>query len=307
MKRNVLTAPTSLGNRPYESDGTARHTDRGPSKLREHRVVERLRARDLGDIPAAPYRDFVRPPGGVRNEDLVLDHVRAIARAVAASSDFTLLLGGDCSVLLGALLGLRSRCDDLGLVFIDGHTDFNTPAESQTGGVAGMDLACAIGRGDTPLARLRDDGPLVRAERVVTLGIRDGVAEGIRSATSADEILAFLGDRDFFVHVDADVLDPSVMPFVDSPEPGGLFPDELVAILKPLVRHPRARGMELTIYDPRDDHDGRGAELLVEILERAMGIRRRPIAPPTPPSPSPRSSPARTGRSCSSATSDSST
>ncbi|HEX7833293.1 MAG TPA: arginase family protein, partial [Thermoanaerobaculia bacterium] len=241
---NILTAPTALGNRPYESDGTARHTDRGPARLREHGVVEKLRARDLGDIPAASYRDFVRPRGGVRNEDLVFDHVRAIARRIETSDDFTLILGGDCSVLLGALLGLRARHDDLGLVFIDGHSDFGTPVTSSTGGVAGMDLALAVGRGDTPLARLRDDGPLVREENVVAVGIRDGDFRGskIRSANDATDVLAKLGDRPFFVHVDADVLDPEVMPFVDSPEPDGWSADALVALLQPLVRHPRAVG-----------------------------------------------------------------
>jgi arginase len=269
---NVLTAPTSLGNRPYESDGTARHTDRGPVKLREQGLVRRLGANDLGDVAAAEYRDFVRPRGGVRNEDLVLEHVRAIAKRVASSDDFTLIVGGDCSVLLGALLGLRATRDELGLVFIDGHADFNTPVQSSTGGAAGMDLALAVGRGDTPLARLRDDGPLVREEHVVAMGVRVGTFTHtkVQTATTANEALAKLGDRDFFVHVDVDVLDPSFMPFVDSPEPDGLSPDELVALLQPLVRHPRAVGMELTIYDPRHDPDGRGAALLVDLLERSF-------------------------------------
>jgi len=259
MTLHLLTAPTSLGNRPYESDGTARHTDRGPARLREHRVVERLGAKDLGDVAAASYRESVRPRGGVRNEDLVRDHVQRIAAAVPREG-FTLVLGGDCSTLLGCLDALRPA----GLVFIDGHSDFNTPAQSETGGVAGMDLALVTGRGNTPLAHR-----YVEDEGVVTVGIRDGRTP-FRSARTADEVLAHLGDRDFFVHVDADVLDPSFMPFVDSPEPHGLTPDELVEVLAPLVRHPRARGMELTIYDPREDHDGRGAELLVSILERSF-------------------------------------
>lgn len=142
---NVLTAPTSLGNRPYEDDGTARWTDRGPARLRDTGSVQRLRARDLGDVPAAPYRDFVRPPGGIRNEDLVQDHVRAIARALEPHDDFTLILGGDCSVLLGSLLGL-SRDRDLALVYIDAHTDFHTVETTVTGAVAGMCLALATGR-----------------------------------------------------------------------------------------------------------------------------------------------------------------
>lgn len=263
MTLYLLTAPTSLGNRPYESDGTARHTDRGPAVLREHRVVERLGARDLGDVAAAPYRDFVRRPGGVRNEDLVLDHVERIANAIPRDG-FTLVLGGDCSTLLGCMRALRPA----GLVFIDGHTDFNTRETSITGAVAGMDLALVTGRGEAPLAER-----FVVDDRVVTVGVRDGETP-FRSANSAGEILTHLGDREFFVHVDADVLDPAFMPFVDSPEPGGLSPEELIAILGPLVSHPRAVGMELTIYDPREDRDGRGAELLVSILERC-GVRER--------------------------------
>lgn len=269
---NILTAPTNLGNRPYESDGTARHTDRGPQRLREHGLVERLRARDLGDVAAPPYRDFVRRRNRIRNEDLVLEHVRNIARALEASDDFTLIAGGDCSVLLGSLLGL-SRGREPGLVFIDGHSDFATLETTQTAAVAGMDLALATGRGDSELARLRDGRPLVRDEHVVAVGVRDGdfADANIRTASTASEVLEHLGDREFFVHLDVDVLDPAFMPFVDSPEPGGLDPDELVALLAPLVRHPNAIGMELTIYDPRDDRHGRGAALLVDILERAFG------------------------------------
>lgn len=271
---NLLTAPTSLGNRPYESDGTARWTSLGPARLRQQGVVARLGARDLGDVAAAEYRDFVRPERGIRNADLVLDHVQRVARTLAQHDGFTLVLGGDCSVLLGCLLGL-ARDRDLGLVFIDGHSDFNTIETTETGAVAGMDLALATGRGTSALARLRGDRPLVRDEHVVTLGIRDGDFAGtnIRSATSADEVLEHLGDRDFFVHLDVDVLDPEFMPFVDSPEPGGLDPATLTSILTPLVNHPRAVGMEMTIYDPRDDHDASGAELLVGILESAFKAR----------------------------------
>lgn len=268
---NLLTAPTALGNRPYESDGTARWTDRGPAKLREQNLVERLHARDLGDIPAAPYRDFTFERGKIRNEDLVLDHVKRIARTLEAHDGFTIILGGDCSVLLGSLLGL-SKGRDLGLVFIDGHNDFNTLETTITGAVAGMDLALAIGRGDSELARLGGPRPLVRDEHVVAVGVRDGGFgdSKIRTAETADEVLHHLANRDFFIHVDVDVLDPAFMPFVDSPEPGGLDPDALVNLLKPLVKHPKAVGLELTIYDPRHDRDGRGPALLADVLERAF-------------------------------------
>ncbi len=266
---NLLSAPTSLGNRPYEDNGRARSTDLGPARLREQRLVERLGARDLGDVAAAEYRDFVRPPRGIRNEDLVLDHVRRIARALEPHDGFTLILGGDCSVLLGALLGL-SRGRDLGLVYIDAHSDFNTIETTQTGAVAGMVLALAAGRGTSELTR-----PLVRDEDVVAVGVRSPDGDFATGkipvvAPEASEVLQRLGDRDFFVHLDVDALDPAFMPFVDSPEPGGLTPAQLQALLAPVVQHPRAVGMEVTIYDPRHDHDGRGAALLADILEASF-------------------------------------
>jgi arginase len=72
----------------------------------------------------------------------------------------------------------------------------------------------------------------------------------------------------FWIHVDADVLDPSVVPAVDSPTPGGLELEELAELLALLVRHPRALGMELTIYDPALDPERTSAERLAWLLER---------------------------------------
>jgi arginase len=66
------------------------------------------------------------------------------------------------------------------------------------------------------------------------------------------------------------VLDPGVLPAVDSPEPGGLTLEELAALLRPLVRHPSALGLELTIYDPALDHDGSSASRLTALLESVL-------------------------------------
>jgi arginase len=124
-----------------------------------------------------PYRDFVRPPNATRNEAGVAEYSRALARQVAAAfSDgaFVVVLGGDCSIVLGCLLGARQAgVAPVGLVYIDAHSDFATPDESRTGSAASMCLALAVGRGDTPLARLAGDEPLTRATDVVLIGKRD--------------------------------------------------------------------------------------------------------------------------------------
>ena len=94
------------------------------------------------------------------------------------------------------------------------------------------------------------------------------------TAAAADAALQRLtrpGLGGFWVHLDADVLDPAVMPAVDSPDPGGLSLDAVGALLAPLVRHPSALGLQLTIYDPGLDPDGECAERLVALLENVLG------------------------------------
>jgi len=172
----LLGAPSSIGIRPYE-DGQARRLDLAPGALREQGLAARLGARDLGDVVPPPYVDFVRPGMQPRNERGVESYSRALAARVAAAiSDgaFVLVLGGDCSIVLGCLLGLRSGRDTrVGLAYVDAHADFGTPQESHTGSAASMCLALAVGRGDTPLARLRSDGELVRTADVALLARRD--------------------------------------------------------------------------------------------------------------------------------------
>jgi arginase len=261
-------------------------------------VVERLRAVDLGNVGPPAYRDFDRPPGRARNEPELVEYCRALGgRVVAAADDgrFVMLLGGDCSIVLGALLGARQSAGGaVGLAYVDAHADFATPEESRTGSVASMCLGLAVGRGDSALARLRGTEPLVVDRNVALLGRRDGAdpwyghealaasqildlpdtalrARGFSDAAAA--ALARLASpalSGFWIHLDADVINPVDMPAVDSPEPGGLRAHELVELLAPLVQHPRALGLEVTIYDPGLDPDRTSAATLVAALEGLM-------------------------------------
>ena len=205
-------------------------------------------------------------------------------------------LGGDCSVVLGALWGLhRAGRRDVGLAYLDGHADFATPEESLTGSVASMCLGMSVGRGETPLARLLGDRPLVRGADVALVGRRDEAEAwyghaALRESGMLDlphrrigpagyggvservlQRVAGAGVDGFWIHLDVDVLSPAVMPAVDSPEDGGPDLDELAPLLAALARHPKALGMELTIYDPELDRDRTCAARLVDLLERALG------------------------------------
>jgi arginase len=301
----IVGAPTSIGIRTYDS-GEPRHLDRAPGVFRELGLVQRLGASDLGDVMPPAYRDYVRPVGRPRNETEVGAYCLTLGERVEeATSDgrFAVVLGGDCSIVLGSLLGARKTAKgSVGLVYVDAHADFGTPEESHTGSVASMCLALAVGRGNTPLARIAGDAPLVLAKDVVLIGRRDAAEPWYgHAALAASPILdipgAVLRDRGaadvaattlkrltlpesseeprgFWIHLDADVINPTVMPAVDSPTPGGPTIEELVDLLTPLAHHPRALGLELTIYDPGLDPDRSCATRLLLLLENVLlGVR----------------------------------
>lgn len=207
---------------------------------------------------------------------------------------FTLVLGGDCSILLGFLLGLRRR-GSFGLVFVDGHRDDQTPGTSVTGGVAGMDLAIATGIGPPELADLYSSGRLVDPEAVAAVGFRYGHGgpdqssgirdtgidlfdlSAVRTIGPADlgvELTRLLPARELdgvWVHVDVDVLSTEAMPAVDSPQPDGLSFEELRSLLRRLVRRLNVTGIQVTIYDPERDPSGAAGRKLVGCLAAALG------------------------------------
>jgi arginase len=293
----VVGAPSSIGIRPYD-DGVARYVNRAPAVLRERGLIARLRAIDLGDVAPPAYQDFTRPLHGARNEAQVIAYSRALADRVSAAiahGQFAVVLGGDCSIVLGCLLAARRKAGDaLGLVYADAHADYAIADESRTGSAASMALALATGRDHSPLARLAGATSLVNDRRTAVIGRRDANQDwyGL-AALAASSILDVPGTqlqsedwlevaaitldqvappdvRGFWIQVDADVLDPAAMAAVDSPEPAGLTPRELLRVLTPLVRHPRALGLSLTTYDPALDPDRSCARRLVNLLEALL-------------------------------------
>ena len=80
------------------------------------------------------------------------------------------------------------------------------------------------------------------------------------------------GPAGFWIHLDADVLDDAVMPAVDYRLPDGLSWDELSAIVRAAVASPRAVGLEITIFNPTLDPDGRIARDLVNALAGGLSL-----------------------------------
>lgn len=296
----VIGAPTNIGIKPYD-DGRARRLDLSPAVLREQRLVARLGARDAGDVAPPPYRDFVRPSNATRNEPEVAQYTRDLAdriERVIRDAGFPVVLGGDCSIVLAGLLGARQAGrSPVGLIYVDAHGDFATPRESVTGSAASMCLTLAVGRGESTLARLEGNTPLVDSRDVVIVGRRDDdepyygqdamralpildIPDATVRSQSVEHTARQALERvtrpelqGFWVHIDADAIDPRDVPAVDSPTPGGLRAGDMAELLRILVRHPQALGLELTIYDPELDPDRSSAATLADMLERSLGSR----------------------------------
>ena len=295
----ILDAPSNLGLKP-PSPGSEPGVNAMAGALRAHGLMKRLQAEDAGVVVPPAYSPTIDPAIKVRNATAIRGYSLQLANRIEellGQGRFPLVLGGDCSILLGSALALRKR-GRYGLLFVDGHADLLTPASSQSSGAAGMDLALATGLGPALLTDIDSKKPYIQPEDTIVFGYRQpppgdtssvapqppmdafpfhsiqqhGIAESARRAVTHLESAPTLG---FWIHVDVDVLNTESMPAVDSPETGGMTPQELSTLLKTAVHSDRCAGMEITIYDPTLDPAGKGADLIVDMLSEVFSPSRR--------------------------------
>jgi arginase len=284
----ILDAPSILGLHPSGVENL-------PEALKEAGLMNSLNAKYAGRVEPLSYdsgRDketLLLNPNGIREYSLQLE--RKVSQLLG-NELFPLVLGGDCSILIGTLLALRRTKKKYGLFFIDGHADFYQPEASPTGEVADMELAIVSGRGPDILANIDGLKPLVRDQDVVVFGYRDAEqaagygSQDVRdtdmcifdlskireisiakAATIAVQRLLKQNLDGFWIHLDVDVLDDEIMPAVDYRLDGGLSFSELSDLIRILFssRCPVV-GMTITIFNPNMDLDGSTARKFVSSL-----------------------------------------
>lgn len=235
--------------------------------------------REKRQVLPPPYSMQLDAASKVRNADAIVSYTRDLAIAindVVDANKIPVVVGGDCSVMLGAALALKRR-GRYGLFHLDGHTDYMWPEFSQTGGAAGMGLALVAGKGHEKLTSIDGLIPYLQEEHIYCAGNREyddeyvalSVASdmryidlaGIRRESPGKLAADFLlmiqenGLDGFWVHFDVDALNDEIMPCVDSRTEDGLWYHELRELLVPLVQSPLFTGMEITILDPTLDKE----------------------------------------------------
>jgi len=283
---------------PWDCSGSGRGEQAAPEALRAAGLAALIDV-DVGDAPTLiDTRDRDRRSGVLALDDTV----RAAGALAGALGDALrdlpgrrpLVLGGDCSILLGIFPALRKHVGRVGLWFLDGHPDYLDGQVSDTGETADMDLALLTGAGAAELITLAGAPPMLAVSDAVLIGHRtahldEGAAAELgrlpaalhridattvtrdphAAGQRAGEWLASSGDGTW-LHLDLDVLDPHSLPAVTYPQKGGLDWDQLSAVMAPLVRSPRLLGVSVADFRPDLDLTGELAVRVVGILESTL-------------------------------------
>jgi arginase len=299
---SILEFPSNLGlHEP--APGVQPGVKKLPAWLRAHGFYDLLNPAKVYSIDPPPYSMHLDKVSGVRNADAIAYYAKqqaVLLEKVLSLRSFPVVIGGDCSILIGNALALR-KAGRYGLFFLDGHTDFMGPALSETGGAAGMDLAIVTGHGHGKLSNIDGMAPYIPEDRVWCVGnreydetyvkairdssihyfdlasvTRDGIAQCMTGFFYMAEVQKLDG---FWVHLDLDVLSDDLMPAVDSRQADGLSYAALEAFLQSLLSHPKAIGIDITILDPDLDPTGQHTTAFVRHFCAAFNEARENRAP----------------------------
>ena len=288
----IVGAPLDLG-------AGRRGVDMGPSAIRYAGLNERLHGLgydvlDWGDVETAVLEATEETAETARYLPEIKAACGRLARLVGLALEqgsLPLVLGGDHSVALGTLGGLARSVGVGGVLWIDAHSDLNTPETSPSGNVHGMPLAAAIGLADERFDSDAWSLPAVEPERVALVGLRSVDARererirelGIKAYTMSDidrigierairESLSHIAGPGF-VHVsfDMDALDPEVAPGVGTPVRGGLSYREAHLALELVSESGLAGSLEVVEVNPILDRENATASLAVELVASALG------------------------------------
>ncbi|MBC7826795.1 MAG: arginase family protein [Chitinophagaceae bacterium] len=290
----IISAPSILGLKPT-----------GVEKLAETLLANGLREKLYIKIPqiiVPTLNSHYKFDRDVETGCLNAANIRAFSEDLMKEisntlhqNHFPLVLGGDCSILIGILPSLKAR-GNFGLLFCDAHADFYQPEKSITGEVADMDLAIVTGRGPELLTNIDRLMPYVAEQHVIHIGQRDWEetkkygSQDIRQtdihcldyksikkagiSATAQKIIQQMNAmkvESFWIHFDTDALADDENPAVDYRIPEGLSFKHCEQLLKKLLSTKKIIGMSVSIFNPAlDDGNGTVARMLTQLISNSF-------------------------------------
>jgi arginase len=289
---------------PLDMGASRRGVDMGPSAMRLAGLEARLEAlghqvTDGGNIRVEIAETQTLGSTEARYLKPIAETCTRTAEAVVKSLEdglTPLVLGGDHSIAAGSVSGVshffRRRGEQVGVIWIDAHSDINTPATSPSGNVHGMPLAALLGQGAEPLTHIFGYSPKIAPANTVLVGVRDvdeaerriiretGVhvftmreidERGMRAVMEEALWLAGHGTAGYHVSLDMDWIDPEDAPGVGTPVPGGATYREAHLAMEILADHGRMVSFEIVEVNPILDERNRTADLAVQLACSAFG------------------------------------
>jgi arginase len=301
MKRKVkiIGVPMDLG-------AGRRGVDMGPSAIRiaglnQAIAFQGFEVSDAGNIHVHPPEamEVINPRAHYLKE--IAEASEELARMVEAALEdeaIPVVLGGDHSIAVGSAAGVaafhRKRGEKIGIVWLDAHTDANTPESSPSGNIHGMPLAALLGYGAKELTHIAGFAPKILPENTVIIGARSidpGERELIKKLNIRVYTMSELDERGmgtiikeaidiatngtvgFHLTMDMDFIDPFYAPGVGTPERGGATYREAHLAMEKLAESERALSVEITEVNPLFDSSNQTATFAMELILSALGKR----------------------------------
>ena len=291
---------------PLDLGAGRRGVDMGPSALRIARLNTRIsdlnfNLSDVGDVPVTIQETHDAGNHNARYLNQIVAVCQALSDQVSLTMNegfFPLVLGGDHSVAIGTIAGAsryyHNRGERLGVIWVDAHSDMNTPDTTPSGNIHGMPLAVSLGCGISALTGIGGFTPKIHPEDTVLIGIRSidesekdlihengitvftmrdiderGMSEVIHEAID----IATCKSNGLHVSFDVDALDPSLAPGVGTPVSGGLTYREAHLLMEHVADSGMLTSLEVVEINPIIDTGNTTAEVAVELLLSALGKR----------------------------------
>jgi arginase len=254
---------------------------------------------DAGNVNVNPPEAIERTSSRAHFLPQIAQAAEELAQIVEGALDegsLPVVLGGDHSIAIGSVAGVasfyRKHREKIGIIWLDAHTDVNTPETSPSGNIHGMPLAAVLGYGAIELTHVAGFSPKVLPENVAVIGARSidpGEREFVRntgirvfSMSELDERgladvveeaveIASLNTVGFHVTMDMDFIDPFYAPGVGTPERGGATYRESHLAMEKIAESGRVVSVELTEVNPVFDTANQTAQLAVEMILSALG------------------------------------
>ncbi|MBO9583817.1 MAG: arginase family protein [Flavobacterium sp.] len=276
----IVEFPSNLGLKEPQP-GKEPGAKKLPDWLRKHNLHKIINPKEIIRVDAPKYKSDRDSETQILNTNALIDYAREEAFLInnlLSQNKFPFILGGDCSILLGSAIALKQK-GNYGLFYLDGHTDFMDVSLSETGGLGGMAASIVTGNGHDKLTNMLNLSPYIKEENLWCVGNREYDEEyeneiikssatyinldSLRKQGIKNTVQSFLSEIEnknldgFWLHIDVDVLNDSIMPCVDSRTPDGLTYNEFNELTSYLFQSKKLSGLEITILDPDLDPTGK--------------------------------------------------